>query len=225
MVPVPHRTVALHVHQVPGGPRHPVEITRHGARRRPHHLAVLQPDNAFDRPEVRTLAPAQRVHHTHERDLAFPGDYGESAVLEIHGRPVGRVGSGHHHRYSPRTCRRDHRQRGLTHPEQAHLAQVIETVLVDHRDPRLVEIQRNGPLLFGTGQHRVEQRHVVARFADACRGIQGAERRVGPVGGPERRVESQEVGLADENVNAHGYDDSAAGAVLRSASGSATACR
>ena len=95
----------------------------------------------------------------------------------------------------------DHRERGLPHAQQAHLAQVVEVVLVDHREARTMTVEGVGPLGFGRRQHRVEQRHPIAAVAHAGRGVQRAERRVRLPRLPELGIEPEEVRLAEKNVD------------------------
>ena len=63
----------------------------------------------------------------------------------------------------PRARGVDHRQRGLPHPQQAHLAQVVEIVLVDHGEARPMAVERGRPLGFRRREHRIEERDGVAR--------------------------------------------------------------
>jgi hypothetical protein len=95
----------------------------------------------------------------------------------------------------------DHRQRRLPHPQQAHLAQVVEVVFVNHRKPRCMAIERRNPFRFGFGEHRVEQCNAIAALTGIRSGVERAERRIRLLGVPQLGIETQKIRLAEQHVD------------------------
>ncbi len=119
---------------------------------------------------------------------------------------IARVRSGDDDRDAAIARRVDHRQRRLAHAQQAHLAQIVEAVLVEDRIVRAMTIERAAPLGLRLGEHRVEQRDVVAVRSHGGRRIQRSQRRVRLACIPELRIEPQEVGLAEQDDRVRGVN-------------------
>ena len=94
----------------------------------------------------------------------------------------------------------NHRERGLTHSEQTHLGKIVEIIFVENRVARLMEIERLRPLIFGFGQHCIEQRDFITMLAQGARGVQRPQRGIGLHRRPEFGIEAQKVGLAEEDL-------------------------
>ena len=114
---------------------------------------------------------------------------------------VGRVGAGDDGRDVARAGGRNHRERGLPHAQQAHLAQVVEVVFVDHGEPRTMAVERVGPLRFRGREHRVEERNTISALAHARGRVQRSQRRIGLLRRPQLRIEPEEVRLPEEHVH------------------------
>jgi hypothetical protein len=97
----------------------------------------------------------------------------------------------------------DHLECRLAHAQQAHLAQIVEAVFVDDGDPRPMPRERDPPLVHRPGQHRVEQGDAVPPLAQTAGRVERAERRVRLPRLQQLRIESQVVGLAEQQVS-HG---------------------
>src|SRR5262249_38292154 len=91
--------------------------------------------------------------------------------------------------------------------EKAHLAEIVEAVLVDDGDTRPVLLERVHPLGLRCREHGIEEGHVVPALPHARRGIQGAERGIRLLGGPQLRVEPQEIGLTEQTATTQGATD------------------
>lgn len=84
---------------------------------------------------------------------------------------IGHVCAGRNHHTAALFGRRDHRKRRPAHTQQRHLTQVVEIILVQHRDSRLIAVERVDPLGRAAGEHGVEQRDVVPCTADDSRSV------------------------------------------------------
>ncbi len=198
----PDGAIPIDVHEIPRGKRQRLEAADDLARPRAHDAAVgaAQPE-AVNRAQLALARARHRVEQLDERHLAFAGDDDVGAAVEIRAGMIARVGAGDDRRDAARLRGIDHGQRGLAHAQQAHLAEIVEVVFVDHREARPMAIERGRPLPLRRREHRVEQRDAVAALADTGRRVERAERRVGLLRLPELRVESKEIRLAEEHVD------------------------
>ena len=135
--------------------------------------------------------------------FAFAGDDDVRAAFEILFGMVGHVRARDKGDTAARFGGGDHREGGLAHAQQRHLAQIVEIVFIEDGDARFVLIERGVPLGGGVGQHGVEQRDVVTGAADDGGGIERAERRIGLHGLIQLRIEFQVIGLAEKDIG-HG---------------------
>jgi hypothetical protein len=197
----PDAAVALEVDEVPGRERKLVERPQHRPRRRATQRALLRPGDAGHL--AGRAAREQPRHELAERQLAFTEDDGGGASREVRLRMVGRVRAGHDDPAAGRASGRDHAERRLAHAQQAHLAQVVEAVLVEDGEARARVVERLPPLALGRGEHRVVERDAQAAAAEPGRRVEGAERRVGLGGGLLLGVEAQRVGLPDQDLGRH----------------------
>ncbi|PYQ81789.1 MAG: hypothetical protein DMG03_19195 [Acidobacteria bacterium] len=124
-----------------------------------------------------------------------------TSAIEVGGGMIGRVGAGDDRRHAARARGIDHRQRRLPHAQQAHLAQVVEVVFVDHGEPRTMAVERVGPLRFRGREHRVEERNTISALAHARGRVQRSQRRIGLLRRPQLRIEPEEVRLPEEHVH------------------------
>ena len=152
----------------------------------------------------------QHIEHVDERHFPFAGHDHIDAVIEVDVGVIARIGTGDDNRHPPRLGRLRHRQRRLAHAQQAHLAQVVEAVLVNHGDARAMVIKRRDPFGLGRREHRVEHRHLIAARARGRGCIERAERRVRLLRVPELGVEPEEICLSEKNIN-HGIQGVKAG--------------
>ena len=176
---------------------------RGGANDRAAVGAQHQPRNLGQRPSG---SRAEHVEQLDQRDLSLPGHDGRGAAVEIQAGMIARVRSGDDDRDAAIARRVDHRERRLPHAQQAHLAQIVEAVLVKDRIVRTMTIERAAPLGLRLGEHRVEQRNVVAVRPHGGRRIQRSQRRVRLACIPELRIEPQEVGLAEQDDRVRGVN-------------------
>ena len=85
------------------------------------------------------------------------------AIGEVALGVVGRVAAADDRRRAARPRGLDHPERRLAHPQQAHLREVVEVVLEEHRELGRLLVQRRRPAGLVGLEHRVEQADVVAR--------------------------------------------------------------
>ncbi len=187
VVLVPDRFVLRNIDQIPGGKGHVVERADEIAlgvagRRRGGY--------ADHRRGVALLAAGQAVEQFGQGLLALAEDDGIGPGGEVLLLVVGGIGAGDDDVAATGLGRRDHAEGRLAHARQAHLAQVVEAILVDDGEAGAVGIKGRRPLVLALGEHAVEQRHIVPLRAQVRCGVEGAEGRVRHHGRPLFGIEA-----------------------------------
>ena len=213
----PEAPVAVDVHEIQGRPRQRLEVPkRRACARAVHPSAGKRQGKAGDVAHLPGRARQQKGRDLAERDLALPQDHGVRPRGQVDLRVIARVGARDHDGDRPGPSHRDHLQRALPHPRQAHLGEVVEAVLEEDGHARTVAVEIPRPLGRRRGEHRVEEGHVVPPLPQHRRGVERAEGRVRLLRGLELGVKAQEVALADEHVAQGSAPAVAASKALRS---------
>ena len=148
MVLLPLPAVALHVDQVPGWERQGVQIADDraagGAQRSSITVSHRQPRNRLDR---ELGAAGQPVEQLGEGNLALAHQHVLGAMVEVEVWMVAGVRATDYDGAPLGAGHLDHVAGGLLHARKAHLRQIVEVVLVDHREARSVAMYRLTPLL------------------------------------------------------------------------------
>src|SRR5690242_15162213 len=91
---------------------------------------------------------------------------------------IRRISATNDDRASLSTSHADHGESSLTYPQQTHLGEVVEVVLVDHREAGLLARKRMPPFRFRLRQHRIEQCYAVTTLSHQASSVERTKRRI-----------------------------------------------
>ena len=169
----PECAVAIDVDEIPRRDRQRAQLLQQRARAGAADHAAIAEHQTGD--AARRVQLRQQLAEGDLR-LADGDEIGARAQIDL--RRVRGVVTGHHDARARRARRRDHAQRRLPHPPQAHLREPVEDVVVDHDDvgPRARERRREPTRV--VVEHRIVERDVVPERTQVRRRRDRRQRRI-----------------------------------------------
>ena len=187
----PDGRVGPRVQQVPGRQGQCVQVAHHRGLRGRDHFTALPAHGAGHVLPVRAIGPA--LHELAQDVLALAQHHGLRAGVQVGLRMVGGIGAVHRHPAASGTSQVDHAQHGLAHHGEAHLGQVVETVVLHDQDVRLPAVERFPDLVRTVAEPGIEDLHFMAGLTQDRGQLQGAQGRVGASVAPLLGVQAVEV--------------------------------
>lgn len=201
---LPDGAIAVTIHQVPGGEWERVQIADDGTGRSFDNAIPVAVGKAENAVEIRFgnligWAAGQAAHEFSKSFFAFT----EKDVIGS----LSKIGLGmvSHIRAADDDCaalffgRDNHLEGGLAHTEQAHLAEVVEVVLKDDSEARLMVPKGRIPFMRAVTEHGIEEGHIKTTTPKHGSRIERTEGWIRLHSLPEFRIETQIVRLAEEN--------------------------
>jgi hypothetical protein len=139
------------------------------------------------------------LHQLRQRLEPLAREYRVRTGRQIGFRRVAGIGSRHDDACAAQACRADHFAGGTPHRAQAHLAQEIEIVFIDHQQLRRAFLQAAAVVLQAVGEHGVEQRHLMPLAPQHACNLERGQRRIGLGPLDLLGIKPQKIGVRNQN--------------------------